>query len=529
MFLSTISLTRGTGSSGYTGTATISYATGNCVATKVFTVNPNPTPLQGNPSECIGATITFTDGVSNGTWSGSGDITVATLGSNSGSVTGGAVTGTGTITYTLPTGCFATAPSTVYSNPTAIQGTFTVCAGSVTDLSDATAGALSWTSSNTAVAVAAGGDITGVSAGTAIITYAVLPGSCITTQVVTVNPVPVMGTISGTTTLAVGGSTTLTDATVPGIWSSNNVTVAIINSSTGLLSAVNPGNATISYTSTNSYGCSAYTTGPVTVTASGGRESQNGNGVNICIGSSVILNDVAAGGTWSTGNNSVAIVDDNGMVTGMSAGSTAVTYTIVSGFGNSETIMPVVVNGLPGAVNIGINSGTNIGAGEMLILTAVTTNEGSNPSYQWLVNGVAVQGANSPVFASGNLADNDSVTCQVASSGVCGGIITTGTIGISVGNLGINNVTAAFDVKIFPNPNKGVFTLKGNIGTTADETVTVEVTDILGQVIYKNNVTAHNGVINETVSLGGMLDNGMYMLNMHSATVSKVFHFVIEK
>jgi len=166
----------------------------------------------------------------------------------------------------------------------------------------------------------------------------------------------------------------------------------------------------------------------------------------------------------------------------------------------------------------------------MLVLTAATTNEGSNPSYQWLVNGVAVQGATSIVFASSSFADNDSVTCMVTSSGACGGIVTTGTVGISVGNLGVNNsMSATFDVKIFPNPNKGVFTLKGSIGTAADETVTVEVTDILGQVIYKNNVTAHNGVINETVSLGGMLDNGMYMLNLHGGTVNRIFHFVIEK
>ena len=530
-FIATIGSATGTvtGSSGYTGTATISYATGSCVATAVLTVNANPTPIQGAPSECSGITITLSDATTGGTWSGSGDLSAVTLGSNSGSVTGGASAGTGVVTYTLATGCFATASNTIYGNPQAIAGTFTVCAGSITDLTDASSSG-NWTSSNTTIAVASGPDITGVAAGTATITFkSSATGSCMAMQVVTVDAVPVMGAISGTLTVAAGGTVTLTDATTPGTWSSNNVPVAIINSSTGVLNGVNPGNATITYSSVNSYGCSAYTTAAVTVTASGGRESQNGNGVNICVGSSVILNDVAAGGTWSIGNNNVAIVDNNGMVTGMSEGSTAVTYTIVSGFGNSETIMPVVVNGLPGLVNVTANRGTNISAGEMLILTAVTSNEGSNPSYQWLINGVAVQRSNSPVFASSNLADNDSVSCQVTSSGACGGIVTTGTLIISVGNLGANNVAATFDVKIFPNPNKGVFTLKGNIGTATDETVTVEVTDVLGQVIYKNNVTAHNGVVNETVSLGGMLDNGMYMLNMHGGTLNRIFHFVIGK
>jgi hypothetical protein len=67
------------------------------------------------------------------------------------------------------------------------------------------------------------------------------------------------------------------------------------------------------------------------------------------------------------------------------------------------------------------------------------------------------------------------------------------------------------------------------MGTTQDVEVTLEVTDVLGQVIYNNKVIANGGRINETLLLNNTLVNGMYMLNMHTTTEQKVFHFVIEK
>ena len=516
-----------TASSAYTGTATVSYATGSCVATAILTVNPNPNGISGPVSECAGVTITLSDVTTGGTWSGTGNISVATVGTNSGTVTAGASAGSGTVTYTITTGCYSTLSNTVLANPVPIQGTFTVCAGSVTTLTDATSGVLQWSSSNTTVATAAGFYIAGHAAGTATITYEITSG-CIATQVITVDALPVLGPISGTLDIAQGTSTTLTDATGSGVWSSSSPVIAVVGT-TGLLTGVNPGNTTISYKVTSAYGCIAGVAAVATVTATGSAHHAV-EGLNICVGGSATINDVAAGGTWSSSNSNIATVDDNGMVTGLAAGNAMISYIIVTGFGTSVTTMPVLVNGLPGAVTISANPGTAIAAGQTLVLTATGTNDGPDPGYQWLINGAAVEGATSIVFTSSNFTDKDAVTCEITSSGACGGVTTSGTVGISVGKLGIsNNVAAAFDVQVFPNPNKGVFTLKGSMGTTVDEEVSVEITDILGQVIYKNNVVAHNGMINENILLSGTLANGMYMLNMRSETGNKIFHFVIDK
>ena len=85
------------------------------------------------------------------------------------------------------------------------------------------------------------------------------------------------------------------------------------------------------------------------------------------------------------------------------------------------------------------------------------------------------------------------------------------------------------DVRVVPNPNNGTFTIKGTLGTLQDEEVSLEVTDVLGQVIYSNKVTAQGGRINEAISLSGTLANGMYMLNLHSGSADKTFHFAVEK
>jgi len=85
------------------------------------------------------------------------------------------------------------------------------------------------------------------------------------------------------------------------------------------------------------------------------------------------------------------------------------------------------------------------------------------------------------------------------------------------------------DITVLPNPNKGEFTIKGSLGVNTDEEVSLELTDVLGQVIYKNKVTAKNGKLNEHIQLVNTIANGMYMLILHSDGVNEVFHVVIEQ
>jgi hypothetical protein len=128
-----------------------------------------------------------------GTWS-SGSPAIATVGATTGVVTG-VSTGTAVISYTTSGSCgtaVAVFTITVVSGPSAgtISGTTTVMAGFTTNLYSTVTGG-TWNSGATSVATIGGGSgvVTGVTAGTAPITYTVtgcgLTASAYTTVTVT--------------------------------------------------------------------------------------------------------------------------------------------------------------------------------------------------------------------------------------------------------------------------------------------------------------------------------------------------------
>jgi hypothetical protein len=180
-------------------------------------------------------------------------------------------------------------------------------------------------------------------------------------------------------------------------------------------------------------------------------------------------------------------------------------------------------------VTISANPGANVGAGEIVTLTANIVNGGPSPVITWLDNGVVIPGATSNTLTSVSFANGDSITCQVVSSGSCSGLIGFNSITMHVANVGVKPVTlAGTNLTLIPNPNNGQFTIKGTVGS-ADEEVTLQVVNMVGQVIYNQKVMAHNGEINEKIQLSGNVANGMYLLNLQSFSEKRVFHFVIEQ
>ena len=79
---------------------------------------------------------------------------------------------------------------------------------------------------------------------------------------------PVAGTLSGTQNICVGGTTTFASTSTGGAWTSDNLGVATIDSSTGAISGVTAGTATMTYTVIGTGGClNATATRLVTVNA----------------------------------------------------------------------------------------------------------------------------------------------------------------------------------------------------------------------------------------------------------------------
>ncbi|WP_395047931.1 Ig domain-containing protein, partial [Flavobacterium sp.] len=230
----------------------------------------------------------------------------------------GSPSGVYTVTYTVPpasAGCSAltaTTLVTINALPT-ITGTLNACIGLTTQLigSGTANGTTPWVSSNPGVATVSNtGLVTGVSLGTAIITYTNSNG-CAITATVTVNALP---TITGTLLVCVGLTTQLTgsataNATTP--WVSSNPGIATV-SNTGLVTGVSAGTTIITYT--NSNGCIITTT--VTINA---LPTITGT-LNACVGLTTQLTGSATANAttpWASSNTGVATVSNTGLVTGV--------------------------------------------------------------------------------------------------------------------------------------------------------------------------------------------------------------------
>jgi hypothetical protein len=208
-------------------------------------------------------------------------------------------------------------------------------------------------------------------------------------------------------------------------------------------------------------------------------------------------------------------------------------YTcLTSGFAISNDYVINVNNPVMPVVTLQVNPGTTVGTHSNVAFTAAVDNAlQSNPSYAWTINGATVAGATNATFVTNTLTNNSVVCARVTGNNSCGSsapAVQCETITV-YNNEGVSTVTGSgLDVKVIPNPNRGLFTIKGSTPLTGDQEITIEVTNMLGQSVYTGKAMTHNGNINEKVQLNGSLANGMYLLNIRTGSDNVTFHFVVE-
>jgi trimeric autotransporter adhesin len=372
------------------GTSSIVYTIGTgCTTSVIVTVIASPAGILGVPVVCVGQTTALLNGTPGGTWSSSNTV-VADVDIATGVVTGNAG-GTATVSYTAPNGCFATVNVTVNSLPAAIGGTASTCINATTTLSSSPAGG-TWSSSTPAVGtVNGGGVVTGLSAGTTVITYTRL--GCYNTRVVTVHALPTSFNPPATNSVCLGLTITFTSTPGGGTWSSSNSTNAPVVSTTGVVTGSSTGTATISYTEP-SFGCVRtrnITVNPLPVAIVGP--------TNLCPATTVALTDASSGGTWSSSTPGVATIGtSSGIVTGVITGTTRITYTLATG---CITTTVVTVSTAPTAIITPIGD-TVLCPGDFVTLTSTTT---PGVTYQWYNGATLIGGATAPTYiasTSGN-------------------------------------------------------------------------------------------------------------------------------
>ncbi len=377
-----------TGVSAGSVTFTFTNSVTGCMSssTPIVTVNALPVAsITGVSSICVGATTTLSP-TSGGTWASSnpGVATVSGTG-----VVSGVSAGTATFTFTnTTTGCVSAPTSAVTVNAipvVSITGSSSICIGFTTALSPTTGG--TWVSSNPAVAtVTNAGVVTAVSAGTATFTFTNTASGCMSspTSAVTVNALPV-ASITGTSSICVGGTTTLSPTT-GGTWVSSNPAVATVTNA-GIVTGVSAGSVTFTFTNSLT-GCASAATSAVTVNASPIVSITGVN--NICIGATTTLSPTT-GGTWVSSNPAVASVTNGGVVLGLTAGTATFTFTSTATGCSSAPTGTVTVNGLP-AVSITGSNSICIGATSSLSPTTGGTWASSNPAVATVTNAGLVTG-----------------------------------------------------------------------------------------------------------------------------------------
>jgi uncharacterized protein YjdB len=293
--------------------------TGCFVTTPPITVNVPPAPITGPAALCMGSAATYGETATGGIWTSSAPA-VATIDSFSGLATPVAP-GTTVLDYSNGCGSGVTDTITINPLPDSIAGVFDACAAHVTYLTDATPGGV-WSSINPSIATVSGsGIVTGVTYGIATIDYT-LPTSCFVTETVSITHTPVA--ITGHNSVCTAATDTLAETVTGGIWTSSNASLAAVGSSTGIVSGVSLGVVNITYSIGS--GCSIMKTVTVNpIQPIVGRDS-------VCVGSTGYLTDIVGGGVWVSQYPAVATISsDSGLVYGITAGMTRITYTLPTG------------------------------------------------------------------------------------------------------------------------------------------------------------------------------------------------------
>lgn len=358
---------------------------GTSVANYIVTVNPLATAgnIFGPNNVCVNDTIALGDSgafSTSGAWSESNGNAFIYRGA----YVRGISAGMDTIIYSTANVCnTATANYVITVNPLPVAGSITgpsyVCVNSTILLTDTVASGR-WYESNMLAAISGALQVKGIAPGIDTISYSVsnMCGTESVSHVVTINPLPVAGTISGLQDVCVNDTIQLFDTTassLSGNWTSANTNVAIW----GMLQVkgVAAGKDIISYSISNSCG-TAIATYAINVNALPFAGIISGPAVE-CAGDTITLSETSADGNWTVNGSNIVSLTESQFVA-LSSGIDSITYSVENNCGTALATYTVSVNPAPEVPQIVSRSDS--------LFT-----ESNYSNYQWLLNGSPIPGA----------------------------------------------------------------------------------------------------------------------------------------
>ena len=157
--------------------------------------------------------------------------------------------------------------------------------------------------------------------------------------------VPLPASISGLSAVCVGADIILSSSLTTGVWNTSNANLSFTG---GVAHGISAGVDTVSYSITNVCG-TAVTNHIVAINPLPFAGSISG-ATSVCEGSSISISDTASGGSWSSSNGSLSLVD--GFATGNYEGTDTISYTVTNSCGTNVTTHVIAINTIPYAGSI---------------------------------------------------------------------------------------------------------------------------------------------------------------------------------
>ncbi len=281
--------------------------------------------------------------------------------------------------------------------------------------------------------------------------------------------------VTGTNTVCVGATTTLSCITPGGTWYSGSVGVASVGPG-GIVYGIAAGTAEISYTAG---GCTVISV--VTVQPASSPGSITGP-TTVCEGSSIALGTTLPDGTWSSSAPATGTVSAGGVFSGLSPGVTVVSYTVPGTCGPATAFVSITVE-TPPSVSIITATADTVCVGQSISMACAT------PGGVWSSHNPGISSVASGLV-SGVAPGIDTVFYDVSNS--CGTARAAKTVVVMPSGYCLPAYTGSVAatphaLSIYPNPGHGQFKAL----YTGQETVTLTITDLSGRQLLTQSLKAN--------------------------------------